>query len=180
MNKQLFANSPLASQAREACAESADHTDSSKLFAEKDPNLAILHEKPEHRTILWMKARGHSNRECAHATGYTDAWVSQITRQPWFRTLLLKAMNDLGADGVDALLKGAAADSVLKLIEHRDKAPAAVSKSACDSLLDRFLGKPAQKVETTLVTSPSAETVEELNAEITRLEEQERTVFHRN
>lgn len=175
MNKQLYENSPVKQMAAEN-----GHKDADALFNQLDPNLAILHEKPEHRQILWMKARGHSNRECAQATGYTDAWISQLTRQPWFRSLLLKEMNDAGRDEVETLLEGAAADSVLKLIELRDKAPPTVARQSAVDLLDRFLGKPTQRVETQVTTTADAATVEELDAEIARLSREELNILHRN
>lgn len=143
VNRQLYENSPL----RELMVDEEVVPD--PLFNAKLPNLAILHEKPEHRLLIMMKARGWSNREIARESGYTDAWISQLFRQPWVRNLLTKFINEAGKDELHTILEGAAVDSVCKLIELRDdsRVPASVRRAASDSLLDRFLGKPTQRVE---------------------------------
>ena len=78
-NKQLYENSGL----KELFAEKEGGTTANPLFNAREPNLAIMHEKPEHRLLLWMKAQGASNREIAYQSGYTEAWLSQLFRQPW-------------------------------------------------------------------------------------------------
>lgn len=178
MNKQLYNNSCLNELFEASKDPSVPRPEG--LFNAKEPNLAILHEKPEHRVILWMKARGTSNTEIAKQTGYTDAWISQLVRQPWFQDKLLREIEDAGRDEISTLLEGAAADSVIKLIEIRDTSKnVGVSRQACVDLLDRFLGKPVQQVKTE-VTAVAAQTVEELDAEINRLQEQEKSLLHRN
>jgi hypothetical protein len=142
MNTQLFENSSL----REVYAEQG--ADSEKLFNSLDPNLAILHEKPHHRLILYMAARDFSNHEIAEASGFTAPWISQVLRQPWARKVLTEELNRAGRDELSGILEGAAKDSLFTLIELRDSAEnESVRRSAADSLLDRFLGKPKQSIE---------------------------------
>jgi hypothetical protein len=180
VNKQLYENSGL----RELFADSEQGNGDSTVdparpfFNSREPNLAIMHEKPEHRVLLMLKAQGLSNREIAKQTGYTEPWMSQLFRQPWAQRALSEFITNAGLDEVTQLLKGAAADSVRKLIDIRDNplAPVAVVRATCVDLLDRFMGKPAQHVHVEqspiMTTNDVAEIdkkIEELNAETHRL-----------
>lgn len=178
-NKQLFENSGLDDLFRAEQERDADPL--GVLFNEKTPNLAILHEKPEHRLLLWMKAQGSSNKEIAENSGYTMSWLSQLFRQPWAQTRLLEMMNAAGADRVTTLIKSAAEDSVMTLIELRDdpKVSDATRRSAADSLLDRYLGKPAQSVTVTQTTNPATESLDELNSRIDALTQEENRLLGR-
>lgn len=165
-NFQLFKNSGLAE-----CEAPGDPLWS--FFNSKDPNLAILKEKPEHRLMLYMKAQGCSNTEIARHSGYSIPWVSQLFRQPWAKLVLLQLMNEVGVNKVQVLLEGAAEDSVMKLIELRDNpaVPSAVQRGSATDLLDRFLGKPKQQVEVTTKATP--QDMQELDQEIKLLEAEE-------
>jgi hypothetical protein len=143
VNTQLFENSPLKEMFEGVEERGTD------FFNAKDPNLAIMHERPEHRSILWAKARGHSNREIAGLTGYTEPWISQILRQPWARRYLADEIDRAGKDQLTGLIESAAKDSIWKLIELRDdpEAPKNVVANVSEYLVDRYLGKPKQSVE---------------------------------
>jgi hypothetical protein len=173
-NKQLYENSGL----KELFADNPPQGDG--FFNAHPPNLAILHEKPEHRTLLWMKAQGASNREIAYQSGYTEPWLSQLFRQPWAQERLVQIITDNGRDVVSELLKAAAPDSVLKLIDLRDdpQTPAATVRATCENLLDRYLGKPKQQVELQSTNTTNLK-VEELDTEIKRLENEERVLLGR-
>ena len=178
-NKQLYENSGL----KELFANQegdAPNGEGTKFFNAREPNLAILHEKPEHRLLLWMKAQGASNREIHVQSGYTEAWLSQLFRQPWAQSRLVEIMTEAGKDIVNDLLKSAAPDSVLKLISLRDDVatPKAVIHNACVSLLDRYLGKPKQQVEVHSDNKTSLE-VTELDSEIARLQVEENRLLGR-
>lgn len=178
VNKQLYANSPLRHLAVELLGPEPE---GSGLFNDRDPNLAILHEKPEHRLIVWLKAEGKSNREVAHLTGYTEAWISQVLRQPWARRYLVEQLNKAGRDELQTILAGAAADSLHTLIELRDSAEQeSVRKAAADSLLDRFMGKPTQRVETQQSVTVTAQSIEEVDKELERLDAEEKRLVGRN
>lgn len=147
-NKQLFENSPLKALMLDDPAPTAAAGSSllNGLFNRKDPNLAILSEKPEHRLLLYMKAEGLSNREIAQRSGYTEPWLSQLFRQPWATKRLVEILNQTGIETVAGLIRAAAADSVITLIALRDdtETPAAVRKACSTDILDRYLGKAVQ------------------------------------
>lgn len=119
------------------------------LFNDVDPAYVIKHEKPEHRIVIFLKAQGFSNREIAERTGMTTTAIGYILKQPWARARLLAEIQSAGRDGVHELLKGAVDDCVLTLIDIQadEKARASDRISASTAILDRFFGKPTQRVE---------------------------------
>ena len=119
------------------------------FFNAKDPNLRIQSERPQHRLILFLKARGHNNREIAQAVGMSESWISQVLRQPWARERLAAELNAAGRDELSNLIETAAKDSLYKLVELRDdeETPKAVAANVSTYLVDRFLGKPKQSIE---------------------------------
>jgi predicted XRE-type DNA-binding protein len=175
VNKQLYRHSPmLGSPVEMEYAESEE-----KLHGSQRPNFVVLHEKPEHRIALHLKARGYSNKEVAELMGYTQPWMSQIMRQPWAREYLTKLIAAAGKDAIQDLLKVEMANSVLALVEVRDDAlsPAASRVSAANSLLDRFFGKPKVSVETTNTNVNTDASLAELNARYEALKQQEAQLF---
>ncbi len=139
-----FGNSSLSgSQVEQDYRESSE-----KLFNDTQPGWAVKKEQPLHRIVILLKAQGKSNREIAEIVGYTAAWVGQVLVQPWARLKLLDVINEAGKDPVYELLRGEVTNSVFKIIEVRDTADEKnVQLAAANSLLDRFLGKPTQRVE---------------------------------
>lgn len=115
----------------------------------REPFYQIKHERLEHRMLMYLKAEGHSNVEIAKITGFSAVAVSNILRQPWAQEEVLRIVKAQGDDAVQQVLKGAALDSVMKLIEIRDDPH--VSKETCrkasNDLLDRVFGKPNQPVQ---------------------------------
>jgi hypothetical protein len=97
-----------------------------------------------------------------------------IVRQEWAQEVILQTIHDNGGNAVKQLLEGAAEDSVLTLISERDNEEAKPSEriSASRELLDRYLGKPTQRVETQKL--PDATSVSELDREIAELEAEQR------
>lgn len=177
VNRQLYENSGL----EEMFAERGGN-DGDKFFNDLKPNLAVLHEKPEHRYMIWLKARGSSNAEIAAQTGFTLAWVGQVLRQPWARQRLREELDKAGRDELSTLIKASAVDSVYTLIELRDNdnVPSAVRRASADSLLDRYLGKPTQRVETNHVETLDTSSVKELDAKLAVLEAEERQLCGTN
>lgn len=119
------------------------------LHGDTQPYLRIKKEKPEHRLMIYLKVLGHSNREIAEKTDFSEAQVSQVLRQDWARKTLLDEYNKSGKDAVQMLLVGEAKNSIWKLVEQRDNPTklGAVVISASNSLLDRLFGKPNQPIE---------------------------------
>lgn len=138
-----------------------------KLFNSAEPSHGVLHEQPEHRLMIWMKSQGASNREIARQLGYSEPWVSQVLRQPWARERIVNILKDAGGDELGTILKGAAADSLHTLIDLRDTSlNPAVRRAAADSLLDRYLGKPTQHVETKQAITVSQSSLTDIDREI--------------
>lgn len=168
LNPQLYENSFLSGSAVES-----DYLNSEDvLFNSKSPNLRVEHEKPEHRIVLFLKAQGLSNREISQRTGYTEPWISQVLRQPWARARLVRELQEAGRDAVQEVIKAAALDSVYRLIDERDNDKAKPSEriTAANSLLDRFLGKPLQKVENHTTMHEGIAEVDKLRQELATLE----------
>jgi len=126
--------------------ESLDSLGIDDLHNRLNPNHKIKHERFWHRQVAFMVAKGMSQTEIAKELGKTDAWISQVVRQPWFSKLVLKELHSSGRTAVDEIFKNAAAASALKLIEIRDnpKTPVGVALNAADKLLDRYMGKAPQ------------------------------------
>ena len=170
-NKQLFQNSPLRGLFEE---DDLSKVEARPFFNGRDPNLAILHEKPEHRVLLMLKARGLSNREIAMESGYTEAWISQLMRQPWATALLSELITSSGVDVLETLIKSEAVPSFRKLVEVRDMElnpkTAGVIANSCVAILERHLGKPQQHVKVESSNRTTLTSVHEVDAKIAELE----------
>jgi hypothetical protein len=168
INKQLFAN---------AGVETEYYESGNSLFGDRPPNLGIKTERPEHRLIVYLKASGMTNKEIADKTGYGYQWVCQIVRQPWFRQRFIEECEASGRDSIKSFLEGEVIPSLETLVEIRDniEAKEASRVAASNSLLDRFLGKPMQKVETESTSKgldDARKTVDELEAQVSELRKQ--------
>lgn len=167
-NPQAFAGSVLDGASIEEVSNSEG-----TLFNQIDPNLVIRHEKPEHRIVIMLKAQCHSNREICRLTGYSDAWVSQILRQPWARVELRRQIAENGGDEIGDLLAGAVIDSIHKIIDIRDRADdASVSLRAAQDLVDRHLGKATTRIESNATVHHLTNEVDELDRELARVEKE--------
>ena len=124
--------------------------DPDRLYGDRIiPQQQLKTEQPWHRLLLYFKARGLSNRECAERLQTSEQYVGQISRQPWFRHKLVKLLKDEGLPGIQEMIRGAAPESILKLIELRDTAKKEeVQRDCAMDLLDRYLGKSATVVTT--------------------------------
>lgn len=150
-----------------------------KFHNSKTPPVAILEERPEHRKIIMLCAMGMSYKEIAEVSGRTPASVSLILRQPWAKQRLCEEITKAGRDPLRTIIEAAAMDSVNTLIELRDdpKVPASVRKGASDSLLDRFLGKPTQHVESTTTVKNVPADIVELEQELKKIEAEEKRLL---
>jgi hypothetical protein len=119
--------------------------DPDRLYGDRViPQQQLKSEQPWHRLLLYFKARGLSNIECAKRLNTSEQYVGQIARQPWFRLRLVKVLKDEGLPGIQEMIRGAAPESVLKLVELRDHAKKEeVQRDCAMDLLDRYLGKSA-------------------------------------
>lgn len=111
------------------------------LFNASAPQWNAKWEKFKHRQLAWLIASGCTQKEAAVRVGYSQVHTGNVCRQPYFQKLVLKEITRTGRNAVDELIKNAAPNSVLKLIELRDtSASPTVQFNASKELLNRYLG----------------------------------------
>ena len=122
-----------------------------RLHNTRQATQEIQTEKAWHRAAMYMLAAGQSQKDVAVALDKTPQAVSIVYRQAWFQEKLAEVINDAGGDELTQLLKGAAKDCIIRLIDIRDDddTPKAVVLGTCKELLDRHLGKAPQHVDFT-------------------------------
>lgn len=148
------------------------------LFGTSSHYRVIKNERPEHRLMLWLSLQGHTPTEIANQTGFTLGTVLNVRKQPWFQHAFCQISTEFGKDPVQKFLEGEVLPTVHKLVDLRDNAESeAVRKSACDAILDRFLGKPIAKTETKVTGDIHHEVYDaaKLMEESRRLDEQLKT-----
>lgn len=62
-------------------------------------------ERPEHRILLYLRAKSYSVTQCARAMGKSEAWVRNTQRQPFFKQRLTELLHDSGLDQVTSFLQ---------------------------------------------------------------------------
>lgn len=162
------------------------------LHGARPPEIRVMQEKPEHRLVVMMVAQGMSLKEVflqlggvwkdgqpVSGTGkYGYQYLCQLRRQPWFQANVVKYIEDQGKDRIAAVLEAEAQPALEELIRiaHDPNERGSVRLNACNSLLDRHLGKPTQKIEQeTKHTIESFERdAEKVQEEIEKLEAEEK------
>ena len=137
------------------------------FYNDRDPQYKLVSEKPKHRLMVYLAAQGKTNKEIGEQVGASPINVSNVLRQPWARERMQSEIRESGLDELQALLRGEAQASVLKLVELRDNADSEAVQAQCaDKLLDRFLGKPTQPIreEKTDLSKLSDEELERIAA----------------
>ena len=128
--------------------------------------------------FIILKSQGFSDVEIAKFTGYTREHVGMVLRQPWARARLLDFLKEKQVDPAETLLRASVIDNISTLIEVRDDqasgGPARIA--AANALLDRYLGKPLQRVESK--TSHSIDT-DDIDEKLRALEAEEATLLGR-
>lgn len=174
VNKQLYQNSALAGSPVESLVNELTNG----LFQSQKPNLAILHEKAHHRLILLLKLKGLSNREVAKQMEMSEAWVSQITRQPWFQLALVQELKETKEEIVDSIVKVEATNAIYKLVNLMQSAKSEeVQKSCAVEILNRHLGKPIQRTEHSGEIKHKISDLDDINAELAELEKEEKKLL---
>lgn len=116
-----------------------------------------------------------TQKEVAEAFGVSLPTVANLLRQQWFQERVTQLMQERGGRDVMELFKAEQFNSLLTIIEIRDdtKVSSAVRRACAADVLDRTLGKPVQRVETTgLVSSADPVTeVRQLEESIARKKE---------
>ena len=148
--------------------ESAD-----RLHGDRVPETTIMSEKPIHRMMIYLHARGASVADIANHTGYHKQTVSQILRQPWARQRLLQILNECGIDHVKHFLTHEVAPSLEVLREVRDTAAKPSDRTAAaNAILDRALGKPTVHIESDNTTRNVPADMQRIDAEIAAVRKQ--------
>jgi hypothetical protein len=165
--------------------ESASDTMMSKddfipFYGKAKPSHVLAVEKMHHRLIITLKAKGMTNVAIAAELSVTPATVSNVLRQDWARERLAKLIHDSGKDVIRGVLEGACLDSVYKLIDLRDakETPPAVVKASCDSLIDRYLGKPTQHVEVEQSTTVNHSDIKSIDRELDALTKEQNRILN--
>jgi len=147
--------------------------------AEKFIYHEVQSEKPWHRLAIMMACNGSTVTEIAEKLERTVAWVSILLRQPWARERLTREIMAAGRNEIETLLKSAGPDAIRRIVQlSESSANENVKLAANRDILDRLLGKAVQKVEATNVVvnvNPK-----DLDAEIAKLEAEERRLLGRN
>jgi len=153
-------------------------TRSDRLFNDTGSQYEILAEKPEHRLVIILKSQGYSNTEIATYTGYQRVHINAILRQPWARARLLDILQGKEQDPAEVLLRASVLDNITTLIQVRDDegSGAQARIAASNSLLDRYLGKPLQRVE---AASKHTLDVSSIDAELAKLTAEEANLLGR-
>lgn len=111
-----------------------------------DADVELMTEKPVHRAMMFMFARGDTDREVAEATGFTTATVSRVRRQPWMQVQIQAEIRKNGEGDVKQLLASMGPDC-LKGIYELAQDPLAkeeVKLRARQDIVDRWIGKACQ------------------------------------
>lgn len=146
------------------------------FHGETDPQIHIQKEKPEHRLIIMMFAQGLSAKEVFLQLGgewcneknntgpvpqtgqYTYPHITQIRKQPWAQKEIVRIMQQNGSDKISARFAelGSRAIDTLEQVMEDVEEKGNVRAQAANAILDRFLGKPTQKVVTEDITTVSS------------------------
>lgn len=107
------------------------------------PIYDIQNEKPIHRVMAFMAARGIKPKQIAEEVGYSYAQVIDIHRQPWFKERVSQILAENNNESLQALLDGGASDAIMQLRDLCNSAKSEnVRLAAARDILDRTHGKP--------------------------------------
>ena len=158
--------------------------------------VRLQKESSRHRVLVYLFAQGGTARNVFEQLGgqwdeatkspisgtgeYSYQQLLNIRRQPWFQNELLEVIAENGSPLIEARLKLEQMASLETLIEIRDnKGEKGATRAACaNSILDRFLGKPAQVVRTEAAASVASHENEanELKERLRRLEAEAKNI----
>lgn len=171
---RFFGRGRLPGQEKQVADRGVDLT---RLFGHMDAsgNQVRKYEKPWHRAAAYFWASGKmSLKAIAEACEVSYTSVLDLSKNAWFQETVNEIMRQNGAQDVMDLFKAEQFNSLVTLVELRDspKAPAAVRRASAVDILDRYMGKPTQRVETvdtTPVNGDPVELVAQLERENARL-----------
>lgn len=128
-------------------------------------------ELPWHRNAALMYATGVSKAEIRAQFDVSKKCVDDLLATPWFQQRVSEYQKEHARDIMD-LFKAEAVNSFHVLVQLRDdpKTSANVRAGICNTMHDRVLGKPTQRVETVheVTSDDPAEEAKRLKAAIER------------
>lgn len=140
------------------------------LHGHGPPKFELVEELPWHRQAAHMFGCGGAVtiKEVAEAFEVDRGTVSNLLRQPWFQERVTEIMARHGNKDIMEMFRAEQFNSLITLIEIRDDPNASkqVRSANAINILDRILGKPTQRVETSNANPISSDPV----AEVERLE----------
>lgn len=164
----------------EQIEDAREYLASPGAFDELAPaDVPLKGDQPMHILMCYLMASGKTTAEIAAQTGYTQAGVRIIQKQPRFRKRFLEITKEGGAEAVEAFVKGESMCSLEVLVEVRDNKEnlASTRIQAANALLDRALGKPAVfvKTESSLNLNSATATKEDLERQLAAVREEAKT-----
>ena len=121
------------------------------LVNRKLPFYENKQERPAHRLMLELAAKGYDVKEIAQRTGYTTVCVNNILRQPALQSTLVKDIRKTVTEDEqvvkiirDNVVK--AVNALASIIDGGDGVRASDRIAAAEALLCRRYGKPNQPI----------------------------------
>lgn len=128
----------------------------------------------EYKFHAILKAKGLPNSVIAAVLQVPTNKIDKVETLPWFNDLLVIAINLLGLDAHDTLLKSAEEQSIKTLmsLSSNPLMVPSVRKSAATTLLERSRGKPTQTTISakTVTVDNAKDAYNERQRELVRLE----------
>jgi len=147
------------------------------------PSVPMSHENAMHRTIVLLSAAGYSQKNIIAQLGVNPSTVSQTLRQPWAQSMLAKLIFDATEEKLQKRFAKEIPEALQTYVDifSRSSTRPADRISAANSFLDRFLGKPTQRVETKseVTYKDAASTVSSLEQELHEVNERLRVKTRR-
>ena len=81
------------------------------------PAHELQQEKPYHRLILLLLAKGLTVKEIHEETGWHESTIHNLKKQPWAQKYIAQTMESLGRRIVEDTLRGAAANAAKMLVD---------------------------------------------------------------
>ncbi len=127
-------------------------TNVGRLHGMRPPSWEVTQEQPWHRIAAYLFSTGCTScKQVAELIGdINEKTVRNLLHQPWFQERVTKLLAENGGKDIMQLLRAEQFNSMIVMMDIRDdvKAPQAVRANICKDILDRTLGKPVQRIET--------------------------------
>ena len=143
--------------------------DANRFHGRADPDHSISRERPWHRQAADLALAGYTASEIGEMLGKHRRSVDRAVSQPYQQARMIEESKKTARQDIQAFLEKEVMPSLETLVAVRNDASARSSDrlAAANSILDRFLGKPTQPIETN-AKPPEEMSDLELKAQILR------------